>query len=331
MSNLTKLENLKQIVEKEKVNFEELAKIHSAVNFKREAGFAMQILSNPKNDYLASIAFNNPDSLKFAILNVAAIGLSISPVHKLAYLLPRKKEVCLDISYRGLIQLAINIGSIKWAQVFIVCEKDKFQLKGLDKPPKHEFDPMLKEEQRGKIKGVYCCVKTHDGDYLTHTMTVEDILAIRARSESWIAFEKDNSKSTPWVTDEIAMFKKTCVRGAHVWWPMTDTARKRFEEAIDVTNTAEPLLIADTVKEEDVNTSEEVQEIKDILTSLNKSEAEFLAHQTTVTKREIKKLEDLTPIELKDAQAFLNQCIEKLKTKTEKKINENNESNRTTA
>lgn len=315
---LVKVEKLDQIIQKQKVDFEKLAVVHKAVTFQREAGFALQILS--KNDYLANIAHNNPDSLKFAILNVAAIGLSLSPVHKLAYLLPRKKEVCLDISYRGLIQLAIDIGSIKWAQVFIVYEKDKFKFKGLGKEPIHEYDPFLKEEQRGKIKGVYCTVKTHDGDYLTHTMTIQDVLDIRDRSESWIAYKGDNSKKTPWITDEIAMFKKTCVRGAHTWWPMTDTARKRFNEAIEVTNTIERL---DTDIETTATKVEdeipEISEIKTFLTELNKPEEEFVTYLSTVNKREIKTLSDLTPQEAKSAIVFLKQISDKMKKAQEKK------------
>ena len=89
MSNIQRFENLKQVVAQTQPAFDELAKIHGAVNYKREASFALQALTD--NDYLASLAMGNQDSLKRAVINVAAIGLSLSPVHKLAYLVPRKK------------------------------------------------------------------------------------------------------------------------------------------------------------------------------------------------------------------------------------------------
>lgn len=300
------LQTLNQIVLNQKIDFEELAKVHKAVNFKKEASFAYQILSNPKNSYLAGVAAQNPDSLKFAILGVASIGLSLSPVHKLAYLLPRKNEVCLDISYRGLIQLAIDIGSIKWAQAFIVRKKDKFTLNGLDKAPTHKYEPF--DDERGDIKGVYVVVKTHDGDVITHTMPIKDVYKIRDRSESWKAFLKDKSKTGSWNTDEEDMILKTCVRKASKWWPMTDTARKRFEEAIDVTNTADQ--VADLIELPEASNNEYVETIKNALVTLEKTEEELCKFLTTSLKRQINHISDMTEIEATKFLPMLDQWIQ---------------------
>ena len=65
------------------------------LNFAKECEFALQILS--KNDYLLGIAKTNPFSLKSAISNVAAIGISLNPALAYAYLVPRKvnnKKAC---------------------------------------------------------------------------------------------------------------------------------------------------------------------------------------------------------------------------------------------
>jgi hypothetical protein len=109
------------------------------------------------SDYLRGIALNNRDSLYAAITNVAAIGVSLNPAEKLAYLVPRKKAVCLDISYMGLLDIAQSAGAIRWGQAVIVREKDTFELQGIDKEPKHTYQPFA---ERGAIIGVYVVVKT---------------------------------------------------------------------------------------------------------------------------------------------------------------------------
>lgn len=198
--------------------------VDRSINFEREAGFALQVLAG--NSYSMKVALNNRQSVVDAIVNVASIGISLNPAKKQAYLVPRKDKICLDISYMGLMDLAQATGSVKWAQAALVYSSDTFTLNGLDKPPTHVFNPFSKE--RGNIVGVYCVVKTIDGDYLTHTMTADEAYAIRDRSEAWKA-----NKSGPWKTDEGEMIKKTCVKQASKYWPTTD----RIDSAIHHLNT----------------------------------------------------------------------------------------------
>jgi recombination protein RecT len=200
-----------------------------SIEFDREVGFAMQILR--ANDYLTKIALAHPDSLRNAVTNVGAIGISLNPASKLAYLVPRKNAVCLDLSYMGLMHIAQQSGAIQWGQAVIVREKDKFELRGLDKQPEHSYQPFSND--RGPIVGVYVVVKTAEGDYLTHPMTLTEVYAIRDRSESWKAYEKDKNKKCPWVTDEGEMIKKTCVKQAAKYWPRRD----RLDAAVHYMNT----------------------------------------------------------------------------------------------
>lgn len=198
------------------------------MDFDREAGFALQILQG--SDYLRGIALANRDSLYAAITNVAAMGISLNPAQKLAYLVPRKKAVCLDISYMGLMDIAQAAGAIQWGQAMIVREKDTFELQGIDKEPMHKYAPFA---DRGKIIGVYVVVKTAEGDYLTHSMPLAKVEDIRNRSEAWKAYKDDSSKKCPWVTDEEEMIKKTCVKQASKYWPK----RERLDQAIHHLNT----------------------------------------------------------------------------------------------
>jgi recombination protein RecT len=106
------------------------------------------------NDYLKSIAEKNPASLLQSVKNVASIGLSLSPAEKLAYLVPRKGKVCLDVSYVGLCRLATNSGSIEWIQAELYYSNDKFTNTGIGERPVHEFDGFATIEQRGDFRGM---------------------------------------------------------------------------------------------------------------------------------------------------------------------------------
>lgn len=199
--------------------------VDKSISFEREAGFAIQLLS--ANDYALSTARGNRQSVVDAVTNIAAIGISLNPAKKQAYLVPRDKKICLDISYMGLMDLAMSTGSVRWAQAAIVYEADTLVLNGFDKPPEHKYNPFSKD--RGAIVGVYVVVKTSDGDYLTHPMAIDDVYAIRDRSSAWKAWiaKKANSPG-PWGSDEGEMIKKVCVKQAYKYWPKTE----RLETAI---------------------------------------------------------------------------------------------------
>ncbi|HEK0546096.1 TPA: recombinase RecT [Proteus mirabilis] len=223
------VQKIYEVVNPLKNEFEQVCS-EPSIAFKRESEFAMQIFAN--NDYLANVAVNNLVSVRSAIMNVSAIGISLNPAQKLAYLVPRDKKVCLDISYMGLMHIAQQSQAIKWCQSSIVRQNDNFQLTSIDTAPRHEYNAFATQEQRGEIVGAYTVVKTEDGDYLTHTMAIADIYAIRDRSTAWKAWIS-KKKSCPWVTDEEQMILKTVVKQAAKYWPR----RERLDKAIDYVNT----------------------------------------------------------------------------------------------
>jgi len=195
-----------------------------AISFEKEAEFAIQIITS--NEYLLKLANANRQALRDAVTNVAAIGISLNPARKQAYLVPRKGKICLDISYFGMLDMALNSGSIKWVQSNVVYEQDQFVLNGFDKPPLHQYNPFSKE--RGALVGVFVVAKTADGEYLTHTMSIDMVYAIRDRSEAW-----KGGKTCPWRTDEVEMIKKTAIKQASKLWPKVE----RLQAAIQYLNT----------------------------------------------------------------------------------------------
>ena len=178
MAQLPQVENIKQLIVKSEIDFNKLARIHNAVNFQAEASFALAILNN--NPFLMTTAIEDQDSFKRAIIDVAAIGLSLNPTMGLAYLVPRKKKVILDISYKGWLKLGTESQAIKWAKADVVRENDIYEYVGVNKEPIHRFNPFASLESRGEVVGGYCLAKTHDGEFiLTQMMQLESLVNIQ--------------------------------------------------------------------------------------------------------------------------------------------------------
>lgn len=218
---------IRQDIAKSQQRFEAVS-VDKSIVFEREASFAVQALM--ANDYALRVAGENRMSVVNAVTNISAIGISLNPARKQAYLVPRDGKICLDISYMGLLDIAIQSGAIRWGQAELVYEKDEFTLSGVDEKPEHKRKPFDKD--RGALVGVYVVVKTASGDFLTTTMSIDEVYAIRDRSAAWKAFIAKKAKC-PWVTDEGEMVKKTVIKRAYKTWPKTE----RLDAAVHYLNT----------------------------------------------------------------------------------------------
>lgn len=227
MGKLTPAEVV-EVVKLQEPKFTSLNKSNGSIlDFEQECLFARQQIL--KNNFTLQIAASNPNSLRSAILNVAAIGLSLNPATQHAYLVPRDGGICLDISYQGLRKLATDSGSIKWAKCELVYENDHFKWCGPASVPTHEADPF---GDRGACKGGYCVAKLPDGEYLTEVMCIDDIHKIRDTSK---AFKKGGG---PWVDWPDEMAKKTILKRAYKQWPQTPN-RRRIDDAVSILNETE--------------------------------------------------------------------------------------------
>ena len=214
----------------------------STMSFDSEQQFAIQHLKS--NAYLFKVAKDNPKSLRSSLINCANVGLSLNPIKKQAYLLPRtikkddgkyEKRVFLEPSYMGLCDLALSSGKILWIQARIVREKDTIIDNGPGEKPTHEYQPF---GDRGKIVGVYCSAKLNNGDYLTEFMDIQKIYSVMERSEAvkkWRAEGEQAGKGGPWITDFEEMAKKTVIRNAFKMWPKWATT-DQLAQAVHLSN-----------------------------------------------------------------------------------------------
>ena len=193
--------------------------------FLKEVSFAMQALGN--NAYLAS---SDKNSILSAVYNLALTGLTLNPALAYAYLVPRKKNksdakpVCvLDISYRGLIKLAIDSGGIKSVHSSCVYDKDHFQAQeGTDPFIVHKPDYF---SDRGNLTGAYVVATLPDGSKLQTIMSKEEIEKIKAISQ----FKGEGSI---WDLHGPEMYKKTVIKRARKLWPHSD----KLANAVQVLN-----------------------------------------------------------------------------------------------
>lgn len=189
---------------------------HSRLDFTAEQTFACQQLM--KNSLSTKIAKSNPTSVKLAIQNLAAIGVTLNPAEKMAYLLPRNGEIVYDISYRGMLDVATRSGAIVWAKVELVYEADTFVYKGADTEPVFECDPFTPPQQRGALKGGFIKYKLPSGDKLVTVMRMDEIVQARNTSASWKSYQSGNSKSCVWIDWWEEMVKKTIIKRAWKLW-----------------------------------------------------------------------------------------------------------------
>lgn len=231
---------LKEIIEQTEQKFVEIAPKN--ILYASETSFAIQLLSaNPK---LKEAAVLNPPSLQKAIINVAAVGLSLNPAKRQAYLITRnikikdekgkdrwQKTVCLEPSYMGLCDLATMSEKIEWIQANVVYAEDReFIDNGPGEKPTHLYDARKKISERGEFQLAYCVAKTAKGDYLTNIMDSDRIYSIRDRSEAWKA-----GKFGPWKDDFVEMAKKSVVRQGYKMWPKS-VMTSHMDEAVNLSN-----------------------------------------------------------------------------------------------
>ncbi len=271
------------------------------ISFKKEAQFALQILQN--NDFLAKKASSNQNSFLAAIHNVAAIGISLNPASKHAYLVPRGNQVCLDVSYMGLLHIATESGSILWAQCKLVYSGDDFEMRDIDQKPHHHFNPFNKD--RGSLVGAYCVAKTHDGSFLTEAMSMDEINVIKKASKA---------NNGPWVSYHDEMVRKTVIKRAYKYWPKTD----RMTTAIDALNQHEGIDFESERRQvmEDADPSV-VADINQAIQILGIPMEAALKRASSICKRNIEGFEGLSKKEAGQLLSMLKQRIDQEAAKQE--------------
>jgi len=203
---------------------------------KKEISFAIQAAN--QNAMVMEACSKSPQSLAKAIYNVALCDLSLNPVLKLAYLVPKRIDqewqVVLMPSYQGLVKLITDSGSAQSVYAHCVYAGDDFE-------PSYGTDVNIKHIPRGKsrkdedILAVYAVAVLHDGRKQTEIMWAQEINEIRELSDSYRAFKSGKAKSSIWNDWYSEMARKTVIKRLYKYIPKTERSAV-VAEAIELDN-----------------------------------------------------------------------------------------------
>jgi len=194
----------------------------------KEISFALQHVN--KNQQLKKA---DGTSVMQSIMNVCQVGLSLNPVQKLGYLVPRwdslKKlnTVAFEPSYQGLVKLLTDSGSVSMIYSHLVYEGDEFEVSfGTSTELVHK--PKFASKT---ITHVYAVAILPNGIKVPEVMAFDEIESIRERSDSYKAFKAGKIKSCVWTTDEGEMARKTVIRRIFKYLPKSENF-KQIAQAI---------------------------------------------------------------------------------------------------
>lgn len=196
----------------------------------KEMSFALQAVN--ANSYLAKATH---ESVGKCIWNIALTGLTLNPVHQFAYITPRSKngqvEAILTPSYKGLVKLITDTGSVKSIYAHPVYKGDEFNVSlGTEQNITH--NPAFSSKE---LTHVYAVALLRDGSKQIEVMSAEEINEIRECSDSYKAFKNGKAKSSIWNDYYGEMARKTVVKRITKYLPKTDQWNN-VQEAIEIDN-----------------------------------------------------------------------------------------------
>ena len=170
----------------------------------------------------------DPKSLIGAAIQSAQLGLSLDKNMGQAYVVPYKRTAQFQIGYLGYLTLARRSGQIKSIRAEIVYEGDKFNRQYTIDGVAFTHIP-CQPSQRGEKIAVYMVSQFLNGGNHFEFMFAEEVLEVKKLSK---AAHKEDSI---WKIHEEAMWKKTVIKRAAKYLPLTVEAQRasRIDELQD--------------------------------------------------------------------------------------------------
>jgi recombination protein RecT len=168
-----------------------------------ELGFAMQIFQNSE-----ALQKCDPQSILNAVVNVARTSVTLNPVMRLAYLVPRKGKCVLDFSYMGLVAMLRDNNCIKSISAHIVYEDEEFDYDVAYNKITHKPRYAKTEDEhksRGRL-GCYSRATLPNGEVVFEFMPMWEIEKVKRLSEG------SGSRYSAWQTWEEEMIKKVPIK-----------------------------------------------------------------------------------------------------------------------
>lgn len=179
-------------------------------------------------------------SIQQVLVSVASTGLSLNPVLKLAYVIPRnvkvktpgqadrwEKRASVEPSYMGLMKLATDSGAVRNFEVHEVYQGDEFEFDIVEKRPRIHKPYWTVGHSRGKLIGVYGFAVLADGTMIPEHMGADELAKIQSKS--------DNASGSVYTDWQGEMARKSLVKRLQKYIPRTEKAQG-FLEAVELDN-----------------------------------------------------------------------------------------------
>ena len=168
----------------------------------------------------------SPQSFLSALLQSATLGLEPNTPMGHSYLIPYGQECTLVVGYEGYIDLAYRSGVVTSISANVVREGDDFEWgEGSEPYIRHAVKTNPQTYTQGQqtyLSGrdtthAYAVAQLLGGGKVQVVLLKAEIDAIKSRSRA--------SHNGPWVTDPVAMQKKTAIRQLRKFLPMSPQGR----------------------------------------------------------------------------------------------------------
>jgi recombination protein RecT len=228
---------------------------------KSELGFAMQIFQNNP-----SLQKCEPQSILNAVVNVARTSITLNPVMRLAYLIPRKNKCVLEFSYMGLVAMLRDNGCIKTISAHIVYEDEQFEYDVAENRIYHKprWAKTEQEHNQREVIGCYSRATLPNGDVVYEFMPMWEIDKVKRMSEG------SNSQYSAWQTWKDEMIKKSVIK-RHFKMLISGNPTEALSTALAIENENNTL----------VNTYDKKPQKQSILTAFNESNEEEMPFEPT--------------------------------------------------
>ena len=167
-----------------------------------------------------------PASFLSALLQSATLGLEPNTPLGHSYLIPYGKEATLVVGYEGYIDLAYRSGVVTSIHANVVRNGEDFEWsEGSNPYINHKPSATPQTYTQGKqiyqtgrdVTHAYAIARLIGGGHVQVVMSKAEVDAIKSRSRA--------SHDGQWVTDPVAMMKKTAIRQLRKFLPMSPQAR----------------------------------------------------------------------------------------------------------
>lgn len=153
----------------------------------------------------------------------------LEPDGQRAHLIPYGDKCTLVIDYKGVAELVLRSGMVSSLHAELVCENDEF-VYDRGQVVKHVVNW---KQPRGDVYAVWCRIVFTTGGEKHEVMTVDEINAIRDKSQGYQAAQKYDKKDNPWQLYWGEMAKKTVFKRAAKWAPWSAEIRDAIDHDDD--------------------------------------------------------------------------------------------------